>query len=125
MLKTLLYIGLGSFAGGILRYLIASCYLPSHSGSFPWGTFIVNSVGCFLIGILYGIFERYHIFDQELRLLLTVGFCGSFTTFSTFMYENVKLLGSQQITWAIVYTAISLLTGFIVMYIGNWIIQKI
>ena len=92
MVKILLIIGSGSFLGGVSRYL-ASRYIQEHSFSaFPYGTFLVNIIGCLLIGIIFGISERANVMSIETRLFLTVGFCGGFTTFSTFAYETFKLL---------------------------------
>ena len=89
ILRNLLWVGLGSFAGGALRYLIAQLTRThGFDGSFPWGTFIVNLTGSFLLGLLFGLSARYSIFPDEIRLLLMVGFCGGFTTFSSFIQEN-------------------------------------
>lgn len=91
MLKTILYIGAGSFAGGIMRYLLTRAIQHYSTSAFPLGTMIVNITGCFLIGILYGLFERNFINSTDLRLFLTVGVCGGFTTFSTFVHDNYTL----------------------------------
>ena len=93
MLKTLLFIGAGSFAGGIVRYLLSRAVQTHSSSPFPWGTLVVNVLGCLFIGLLYGLFERGNLLNNELRIFLTVGFCGGFTTFSTFVHEKSSLLG--------------------------------
>ena len=91
ILRNLLWVGLGSLAGGALRYLIAQLTRThGFDGSFPWGTFIVNLTGSFLLGLLFGLSTRYSIFPDEIRLLLMVGFCGGFTTFSSFIQENAS-----------------------------------
>ena len=100
MVKTLFFIGAGSFAGGIARYLL-SRLIQSHAASgFPWGTLAVNGAGCLAIGLLYGLFERGNLLNAELRLFLTVGFCGGFTTFSTFSSDVVRMLKSGDYTAA-------------------------
>ena len=92
MLKTLLFIGMGSFTGGVLRYLISRYVQNFLTPSFPLGTLLVNILGCFAIGLFYGLFERGNLMNPNLKMFLTVGFCGGFTTFSTFMNENFQLI---------------------------------
>ena len=91
MIKSILLVGLGSCAGGILRYLV-SLVLPPRGSGFPTATFIVNIAGCLLIGLLYGLFSKYSETPSALCLLLTTGLCGGFTTFSTFSNEAVAML---------------------------------
>ena len=92
MTRILLLIGTGSFIGGISRFLVSRFVQSALLSAFPYGTFIVNILGCFLIGIIYGLTERGNLADAGLRMFLTVGFCGGFTTFSTFANENLALL---------------------------------
>ena len=89
MLRTLLFIGMGSFIGGIARFLLARWVQGGTGSSFPFGTLAVNVLGCLAIGLLYGIFERGNLMNPDLRLFLTVGLCGGFTTFSTFVHMIV------------------------------------
>ena len=74
MLRTLLIIGAGSFIGGIVRFLLTRLEQSNVHSVFPWGTLAVNVAGCLFIGILYGLFERGNLMDQQLRLFLTIGF---------------------------------------------------
>lgn len=91
MLKTIIMVGMGSCLGGIVRYL-ASRFIQEHViCSFPLGTWVVNILGCFAIGLFYGLFEQAHLMNSNLKLFLTVGFCGGFTTFSTFMNEKLSV----------------------------------
>lgn len=82
---------IGSGLGGVCRFL-CSRWIQSLAPQalFPWGTFAVNVAGCFVIGLLYGIFDRYSVLNPEMRLLLIVGFCGGFTTFSTFITKVIR-----------------------------------
>ena len=92
-------IGLGGFIGSVLRYLMAVFFSKQYPGSFmPYGTFAVNFLGCLLIGIIYGLSERFEFLSPNWRLFLATGICGGFTTFSTFAYENISLL--QQTNYA-------------------------
>lgn len=76
MFKTLFIIGLGSFCGGIFRFLLTRFVQNHFLAAFPFGTMIVNITGCLLIGIFYGLFERGNLLNTDLRLFLTVGLCG-------------------------------------------------
>ena len=87
-MKTLLLIGCGSFAGGVLRYGVSRLLQGSQWLSLPLGTFCVNILGCLLLGICYGLLEHYRVLSEEIRLLFFVGFCGSFTTFSAFEIQK-------------------------------------
>jgi CrcB protein len=125
MFRLLLIIGSGSFIGGIARFLL-SRYVQGHAlSAFPFGTFLVNVAGCFLIGIFYGLSERGNLMNAELRMFLTVGFCGGFTTFSTFANENISLLREGDFFYFALYTSLSIFLGLMATYIGNLIIKAL
>ncbi|MCK9159567.1 MAG: fluoride efflux transporter CrcB [Bacteroidaceae bacterium] len=123
MLKALFFVGMGSLSGGITRFLISKFVQSSTVLSFPLGTFVVNVLGCFAIGMFYGLFETGHLMNNNLRLFLTVGFCGGFTTFSTFMNENYLFLKDQNFFYLAIYTSLSLFVGLIMLYVGYSIIK--
>lgn len=89
--------------------------------SFPFGTFVVNIIGCFLIGVIYGLSERGNYISTEWKMFLTVGFCGGFTTFSTFANENVSMLRDGNFMSFAVYTSFSVFLGLSATYFGNLI----
>ena len=125
MVKTLFFIGAGSFAGGVARYLL-SRLVQSHAASgFPWGTLAVNVAGCLVVGVLYALFERGNLMNGDLRLFLTVGFCGGFTTFSTFIHENYALLGEQNFLHFARYALLSFALGLLAAHLGHLIIKAI
>ena len=118
MIKILLAIGSGSFLGGVLRFL-ASRYIQNSTGTaFPFGTLAVNLIGCFLIGLFFGLSERGNLANAEFRLFLTVGLCGGFTTFSAFSLESLSLLRDGSFFPFILYTGLSVFIGLIATYGG-------
>jgi len=119
MLKILLIIGTGSFAGGVARFLTSRYIQNTFVSAFPYGTFVVNILGCFLIGLFYGISDRGNMMNPEWRMFLTVGFCGGFTTFSTFANENISLLRDGNIFHFALYTSLSVFLGIMATYLGN------
>jgi CrcB protein len=123
MFRLLIIIGSGSFIGGISRFLISRYVQSQAFSSFPYGTFFVNVAGCFLIGIFYGLSERGNLMNTELRMFLTVGFCGGFTTFSTFASENISLLREGDFFYFALYTSLSIFLGLMATYLGNLIIK--
>ncbi|HDS06031.1 MAG TPA: fluoride efflux transporter CrcB [Bacteroides sp.] len=118
MLKHLLIVGLGGFAGSAGRYLISRLTSQFEFFSIPLGTLIVNVTGSLLIGFLIGISEKSPILTVELRMFLMVGLCGGFTTFSTFAGENLILMRNGQLPLLLAYTFLSVLLGFTAVYIG-------
>jgi fluoride exporter len=113
----LFLIALGGAAGSLLRYLLGGAIQRSSASGFPVGTFFVNVAGCFLIGV----FVRYLLNMQtsaELRALLVVGFCGGFTTFSTFSFETVGLIEGGEYARAATYIVGSVLLCIIATFAG-------
>ena len=108
-MKLILLIGAGSFLGGISRYLLSSV-IPSKTEVFPTGTLAVNIIGCFCIGIVFGLFDRGQI-SHEWRIFLATGFLGGFTTFSAFSNEALLLFRDGQAGVALLYVAASVVLG--------------
>lgn len=119
MVKTLLFIGAGSFLGGVSRYALTRLVQDHILHVFPYGTLVVNIVGCFLIGLFYGLFDRGHVLDPDIRMFLTVGFCGGFTTFSTFANENFSMLQGGNFLGMGIYAVLSFAFGLAMVYLGQ------
>jgi CrcB protein len=139
-MKDLFFVCVGSFFGGGARYLVGKAVqswvtVSSFPGTarpfpsklafpvaFPWGTMAVNVIGCFLIGLLSGLSLGGQI-SPTTKLVLVTGFCGGFTTFSTFMNENLLLGRDGAMLSAVLYTLLSLALGLIAVIVGYQIVK--
>ena len=118
MIKTLLLVGTGGFLGSISRYLASRFMQNNFPSAFPYGTFFVNISGCFLIGLIYGLSEKSPFINSGWKMFLAVGFCGGFTTFSTFANENVALLRDGDLFHFMLYTGLSVFLGIAATFSG-------
>lgn len=123
-MKQLLIVFFGGGVGSICRYWISKHISHHFETSFPLGTLAVNILGCFLIGIILAIIERYR-WHPASTLLLATGFCGGFTTFSSFAYENILLLNQENYGAFIIYTISSLILGFLATFLGLILIKNL
>lgn len=121
-MKIILAIGLGSCLGGISRYLLSQFIQNKFLSTYPFGTLAVNIIGCFLIGIIFGLSERGN-FTMIWRLFLVTGFLGGFTTFSSFSNETVALLRDGEIWHAFSYIMSSVVIGLIATFSGISLIK--
>lgn len=122
-LKNIVLVILGSAAGGGLRYIISTIVQQNTIGKFPMGTFTVNMLGCFLMGLILGIADKNSTTQLSFILLLATGFCGGFTTFSAFAYENINLLKNQLNLLALTYISLSVVVGILAVKWGMSIIK--
>ncbi|MGC3944376.1 MAG: fluoride efflux transporter CrcB [Chryseolinea sp.] len=117
-MKTVVLVGVGGFIGSIARYLTTLYFNKVVPPPFPFGTFVVNIIGCLLIGIFFGASERFNWLNSEWRIFLTTGICGGFTTFSAFAYENVRLLQSENYLTFAMYAAASFVVCLLATFGG-------
>ncbi|MBO5780490.1 MAG: fluoride efflux transporter CrcB [Muribaculaceae bacterium] len=123
MFKSMLIVGLGGFIGSCGRFLVGKWACQLYHGPFPLGTFLVNIVGCFILGILFGLLERTNLLSSNECLFLITGFCGGFTTFSTFSNETwVMIQKGEWITFAL-YLTLSIICGILCVWAGRAIIR--
>jgi fluoride exporter len=117
-MRILLLIFIGGGLGSLMRYLISRWITGAVVSAFPYGTFIVNIIGCFLIGFIMFYTERFGSQSIQWRLFLVTGLCGGFTTFSSFSFENVQLINDHRIFVFLLYTICSVTLGIFATYFG-------
>lgn len=122
-MKTLLLIGSGGFIGSVLRYLISKYIVVHYSNDFPWSTLLINVAGSLLLGFLWGIEEKGHLLSQDVFLMLTIGLCGGFTTFSTFSGESFQLLKTNQYLYFSIYAVFSVMFSILALAGGRYLIK--
>ncbi len=123
MLKPILIVGFGGFIGTVARFLISRYFQHNFTSVFPWDTFIVNIVGCLLIGMIYGFSEKGDFLSSDVRLFLTVGICGGFTTFSALSNDAFLLLRQEEWVRFAFYTSFSFFLGLLAVYAGRIMIK--
>lgn len=123
-MKQLLLVFLGGGIGSVLRFLIGK-YLNSEATGIPYGTFAVNILGSLFIGIILGLAVKQQTMSENQILFLATGFCGGFTTFSAFAYENHLFLKSGDFTSFAIYTIASFIIGFLAVFAGIFIVKTI
>ena len=121
-MKQLLFVFVGGGFGSVLRYAIGKCLNTTENG-IPYGTFAANILGSLLIGIILGLAAKNETLSQNSTLLFATGFCGGFTTFSTFAYENHLFLKSGDFTSFAVYTIASFVIGFLAVFAGIFVVK--
>ena len=119
-MRQLFFVFIGGGLGSVLRYIIGR-YLNHSESGFPLGTFTVNILGSLLIGIIIGLAAKNNMLSQNQTLLLATGFCGGFTTFSTFAYENHVLFKNGDLASFLLYSFGSFILAFIAVFVGLYL----
>jgi len=121
--STIIWIFLGGGFGTLVRYGIGTQVSGLSKSSFPIGTLAVNLIGCLIIGLIYGYFEKHQETQSDWKLILTIGFCGGFTTFSAFSIDAIQLVKGGNLLLAILYIFSSVFIGILLSILG-WQIAK-
>ncbi|MFL0354636.1 fluoride efflux transporter CrcB [Xanthomarina sp. GH4-25] len=121
-MKQLLLVFVGGGFGSMLRYVIGK-HLNSYETGIPYGTFAANIIGSLLIGLILGFALKNNTLSQNYTLLLATGFCGGFTTFSAFAYENHVFLKSGDFMSFAIYTIASFVLGFLAVFLGMYLVK--
>jgi CrcB protein len=124
-MKNYLIVGIGSALGGMTRYFLSNFVYKFLEPIFPYGTLVVNVVGSFLIGIFLFYLDANELISSEVRIFLTIGFCGGLTTFSTFTYETFKLIQNSEFLFAGLNIILNLFLTLLGILIAFIISQKL
>lgn len=121
-MKQLFLVFVGGGFGSMLRYVLGK-YLNGSTTGIPYGTFTANILGSLLIGIILGFATKNDAISHNQTLLLATGFCGGFTTFSTFAYENHMFLKNGDFLSFAIYTITSFIVGFLAVFLGIFLVK--
>jgi fluoride exporter len=123
MLKSLLLVGAGSFIGGAARYFIIHIVSLTSFTHYPVGTTIVNLIGCFLVGIIFGIIEKGNYMDANLQLFFIFGICGGFTTFSSFVNDCYMMIKNGDYIKISLYASFNLFASLMLLFLGKSLVK--
>jgi len=121
----MLLVGAGGGIGSILRYLCQKWIYQLYPSIFPWGTFLVNIAGCFLIGVFFAALEKTTVIAGDWRLFIMTGICGGYTTFSAFAFENMNLIRSGNIMYTLLYSIGSVVLGILAVFAGVGLMRSL
>ena len=121
-MDSLISVALGGSLGALTRFYTSKLFISFFDSKFPWATLFVNLIGSFIMGFVYTNFEK-NIVSDHLRLLVTIGFIGAFTTFSTFSIETINLLKNENLRLAILNIILNNIGGLIFVISGIFLSQ--
>jgi fluoride exporter len=116
-MKDMLWVGLGGFAGANIRYLLGLWIATRFGATLPYGTFVINVTGSFVLGVVMGLLDA-HVLAPAVRLSLAIGFVGAYTTFSTFTYETLRLIEDGSLLLATGNVVGSVVVGMLAAFAG-------
>jgi len=125
MWKTLFYVAIGSIIGGVSRFLLQQFIQRRVDSVFPYGTLVVNLVGCFVIGIIMGLADKGNLMSPQARIFWATGICGGFTTFSSFIGENYNMLRGGELLSTFIYLSVSVVVGLMAAGFGILLVKNL
>ena len=124
-MQEIVVVGVGGFVGAVARYLLSALIHRNVDSGFPWGTFTVNIIGCFLIGCLMYLIENRLVVSDQMRLFLGIGVLGAFTTFATFSQEIIDLMRTGQNWLALANVMFSVGLGVMALWGGHMLLKRV
>lgn len=125
MWKTITYVAVGSVIGGVGRFLLQQFVQRRIESTFPYGTLVVNLLGCFVIGVVVGLADKGNLMSPQTRIFWATGICGGFTTFSSFINENHSMLLDGELLNTFAYITISIVAGLTATALGLSLIKSL
>jgi CrcB protein len=125
MWKTITYVAVGSVIGGVGRFLLQQFVQRRVESTFPYGTLVVNLLGCFVIGVVVGLADKGNLMSPQTRIFWATGICGGFTTFSSFINENHSMLLDGELLSTFAYITISIVAGLTATALGLFLIKSL
>ena len=125
MIHNMILVALGGAFGGALRYLLGWLWPATSNGGLPLGTLTANVLGCLVIGFVGELLQRSFGMNEQLRLLVCVGFCGGLTTLSTLVNETSGMAHTNQLLLGAVYLGVSVALGFVALHCGTWLASRV
>jgi CrcB protein len=113
------WVGVGGFLGAVARYAVGAWMTRRFGLGFPYGTFVINISGCFILGLLLAVLDTRTALPSQLRLMGPIGFVGAYTTFSTFEYETLRTVQDGRSGLAMVYVLLSVVVGYLAAWLGQ------
>lgn len=118
MIRLLFFVAVGGALGSALRFTMQRLLNPVEQNAFPTGTLLVNILGCLLLGIGWGLSDKYHSVSEETKLFLLTGLCGGFTTLSAFSQESLLMIRAERFFILAIYLLITILGGWLATWAG-------
>jgi len=123
-MKELIFVFIGGGLGSLVRFIHGNCVNAFHNSNFPFGTFTINVIACFVLGLMIGLADHKQLLSPAARLFWAVGFCGGFSTFSAFSSETVALFQQGQNSTMLLYILLSVVVCMTATFGGLFVADR-